>query len=172
MKLSIIFLGLSLLVTSCGSKEKTKQTVDHAQMEATSHSKLDDLIRGEMTAVETYDQVLGKIKDKKEKKQLKAFRDDHKNAVEKLTAKANTPVKDDARTSGAWGTFAEAWTGGAKLFGNKTAVRALKQGEEHGYREYEQLLNDEKVSEELKNTIRTELMPKQKEHITALEKLI
>ena len=40
--------------------------------------------------------------------------------------------EDNDTSSGAWGTFAKAVEGSAKLLGNKAAIRALKTGEEHG----------------------------------------
>jgi uncharacterized protein YbjQ (UPF0145 family) len=169
MKILMILLTLSVFTTSCGS---AKKTVDHMKTEVTSHSKLDDVIRGEKAAVETYTQVIGKVEKQEEKKILEKIRDDHKKAIERLQKYANAPVKEDSKTSGAWGTFAEAWTGGAKLFGDKAAVKALKQGEEHGIEEYNQLLNDEKVSADLKEIVRSELIPQQKQHIKTLESKI
>ncbi len=172
MKFLMALLTLTIFTTACGTKGTMKEKVDHAKMEMTSHSKLDDVIRGEMAAIETYSQVVGKVTDQKEKRQLETFRNDHQRALATLQKYANQPVKDDAKSSGAWGTFAQAWTGGAKVFGEKTAVRALKAGEEHGLNEYEELLKEEKVSDELKEVIRTQLVPKQKDHINALNKLI
>jgi uncharacterized protein (TIGR02284 family) len=172
MKSLMILLTLSLVTTACGTINPSKEKTDQAKMEAKSHSKLDDVIRGEMAAVETYSQVIDKVESREEKEELRAIRDNHKDAVTKLQRLSNRPVKDDATDSGAWGTFARAWTGGAKLFGEKSAVRALKRGEEHGIREYEKLLTDEKISNEIKEVVRSELLPKQREHISTLESKI
>ena len=41
-----------------------------------------------------------------------------------------------AEGSGAWGTFAKVVEGGAKVFGEKAAVAALEEGEDHGLADY------------------------------------
>lgn len=132
-------------------------------------SQLDDLIRGEMAAVKTYDTALTKVKDEKELAKLKKIREDHVTAVGKLKTFANRDVKEDTTTSGAWGAFASAYTGGAKLFGDKAALKALQQGEEHGITEYKEALEDENIRPELKQTIKTQFLPKQEEHIKTLK---
>jgi uncharacterized protein (TIGR02284 family) len=132
-------------------------------------TQLDDLIRGEMAAVKTYKTALEKVKDPKEVKKLKAIQEDHSNAVTKLKTFANKEVKEDTESAGPWGAFAKAYTGGAKLFGNETALKALKQGEEHGINEYQEALEDDSIKPELKQMIRTQFLPKQKEHINTLK---
>lgn len=132
-------------------------------------SQLDDLIRGEMAAVKTYDTALEKVKDPKEVEKLKMIRKDHVNAVEKLKTYATKDVKEDTTTSGAWGAFASAYTGGARLFGDETALKALTQGEEHGINEYKEALDDETIKPELKQMIKTQFLPKQQEHIKTLK---
>lgn len=131
-------------------------------------TQLDDLIRGEMAAVKTYDQVIEKTSDEKEREKLVSIRDDHKNAVEKLKGFANRDVKEDTTSAGAWGAFTKAWTGSAKLFGNKTALKALSQGEEHGISEYKEALEDDSIKPELKQMIKTQFIPKQEEHLKTI----
>lgn len=132
-------------------------------------SQLDDLIRGEMAAVKTYDQVLEKTTNSSEKKKLTSIRQDHAMAVTKLKSFADKEVREDTTTSGAWGTFTKAWVGSAKLFGNETALKALSQGEEHGVSEYKEALEDDNLKAELKRVIRTELLPKQEKHISTIK---
>jgi glutaredoxin-related protein len=132
-------------------------------------SQLDDLIRGEMSAVKTYDSALEKVKDQKELERLKVIREDHVAAVGKLKTFANKDVREDTKTAGAWGAFATAYTGGAKLFGNEAALKALRQGEEHGISEYKEALDDETIKPELKQMIRTQFLPKQEAHIKTLK---
>lgn len=131
-------------------------------------SQLDDLIRGEMAAVKAYDQVISKIKDEAEAKKLKMIKESHVTAIEKLKSYGSKDVQEDTKSAGAWGTFAKVYTGGASLLGDKTALKALKQGEEHGVREYKEALNDDSIKPELKEVIRTQFLPKQEEHIKTL----
>ena len=97
------------------------------------------------------------------------IRRDHENAVSKLKQYATDEVKEDTEGTGGWGAFTKAWTGGAKLFGNKTALRALSQGEEHGLKEYREALEDKNINTDLKTTIKTELLPKQEQHLKTIK---
>ena len=135
-------------------------------------TQLDDLIRGEMSAIKVYDQVLEKVTEPKEVDRLKSIRMDHKNAVATLKRYASEDVLEDAQTTGAWGTFTKAWTGTAKLMGNDAAVKALSQGEEHGVSEYKEALADKNTPADLKNLIKTNLLPKQQDHIQTLNTLL
>src|SRR5690606_24536526 len=122
----------------------------------------------EMAAVKTYDTALKKITDQNEKKKLTTIRQNHVNAVEKLKTFAGKDVREDTESSGAWGAFATAYTGGARLMGNEMGLKALTQGEEHGIKEYKEALDDAAIKPELKQMIRTQFLPKQEEHIKAL----
>ncbi len=135
-------------------------------------TQLDDLIRGEMTAIKTYSQVLEKVKDPAEMKQLTAIKQDHVNAVATLKRYATKDVLEDTTSTGPWGTFTEAFTGAAKMMGNTTAVKALTQGEEHGVTEYKEALADDNITPDLKKVIKATLLPKQEGHIKALKSFI
>ncbi len=163
MKAFITTLALAL---SVGAFADSKVSSAAKNMEPT---QLDDLIRGEMAAVKTYDTALEKVKDEKEMSKLKAIREDHVNAVAKLKTFADKDVADDTKTAGAWGAFATAYTGGAKLFGNDAALKALTQGEEHGINEYKEALADDTIKPELKQMIKTQFLPKQESHIKTLK---
>jgi len=129
------------------------------------------LLRGEISAIETYQQALGKFSGAPEEPLLSKILDDHqKNADalrEHLAEMGGVPDKE----SGAWGTFAAAVEAMAKLFGDATALEALKQGEEHGINEYEDALNNKDVMDEMKTTIRGTLLPRLQKHIASLETL-
>ena len=160
MKLLLITLMLIISGLSFGA----------SRIDSSKPSQMDDLIRGEMAAVKSYDMVLTKVKDEQELTKLKAIREDHVNAVTKLKSMAmNKDIKEDTKTAGPWGTFAEAWTGGAKLFGNAVALKALTQGEEHGVAEYKEALNDNNVTPEIKKMIKTHFLPKQEEHLKTIK---
>jgi predicted patatin/cPLA2 family phospholipase len=61
-----------------------------------------------MSAVKSYNQILGDITDQQEKLKLEKIKADHEMVVIKLKSDATKDVKEDAKTSGAWGTFAQA----------------------------------------------------------------
>jgi hypothetical protein len=129
------------------------------------------LLRGELSAVETYEQALEKFAGSPETHTLQAILADHEDSVfllrDHLTQMGATPDSD----SGPWGSFAKAVEGTAKLLGESAALQALKEGEQHGINEYEEALNDDEVMDEAKATIRGTLLPRLQSHLGALDAL-
>lgn len=131
--------------------------------------QINELIRGEISAVESFDTVINKVKDTTELNELTRIRQDHVKAVDMLKQFAEGDVTAETDTSGPWGTFTTAFAGGASLFGDKAAINALKIGEQHGLNEYKEALADEGVRAEVKQIIRTELIPSQERHLAVIE---
>jgi hypothetical protein len=134
-------------------------------------TQLDDLVRGELAAIKAYDAALADLKAGPEKTRLQAIRKDHDRAAAILSkyVRGNKELLEDTQSAGPWGTFATTWTKGAGLMGNRTAMKALRQGEEHGIDEYKEALEDSTITADLKKTIKAELLPNQKKHIEILE---
>jgi uncharacterized protein (TIGR02284 family) len=133
---------------------------------------LNALLEGEISAVETYQQALGKVGDDPEAEKLREIHQDHTDAVAKLRDHVVKHGGEPSEDSGAWGTFAKTIEGAAKLLGDATAVRALKQGEEKGLRDYDDALSDENLPQDCQTLIRDELRPRQRSHIETLDRLI
>lgn len=134
---------------------------------------LNKLLRGEISAVETYEQALEKIDEDPRAAQLRQIRDEHQAAVNHLRSHVQdhtTEQPDDG--SGWWGTWAKTVQGVAKLFGDKSSMKALKEGEEHGVKQYEDALEDENLSPDCKTLISTELLPQTRSHIQTLDRLM
>ncbi len=129
------------------------------------------LLRGELSAVETYRQAIDKFSNEGEVPLLVSIRRDHEASAERLTqniiAMGGTPDTD----SGAWGAFATAVQGAANLFGENSALASLKQGEEHGKRSYEDALSDDEVMPNCKSMIRDELLPRIDNHIEWVDQM-
>lgn len=137
--------------------------------------QVDELIRGELSAVRSIDAILGKINDQKEKGELYSIRQDHFVAVDKLSRFAREDVKKDLEVkeqAGPWGTFASAFTGGASFFGDKSALKALKTGEEYGLKEYQKVVNSSDVDQELKKVIQSDLLPTQEKHLQIINRYL
>lgn len=130
---------------------------------------VDELIRGEISAVESFDTIINKVKDVSEVNELSRIRQDHQKAVDVLKQFADAEVSGETDTSGPWGTFTTAFAGGASLFGDKAAINALKVGEQHGLNEYREALEDDGVRAEVKQIIRSELIPSQERHLAIIE---
>lgn len=135
------------------------------------NKNLDELIRGEIAAVKAYDVVLGKITDERERRELSALKEDHARAIQKLKQHSATEVMESSKSAGPWGTFVESFTGGASLFGDKAAMKALRVGEEHGVQEYQELLDSPDVSAEIKNIVGNDILPKQRQHVETVDQL-
>lgn len=56
------------------------------------------------------------------------------------------------------------------LFGDASSLKALKEGEEHGLKDYQEALND--VDTTTAQLIQNQLIPAQQRHINLLDQLI
>jgi uncharacterized protein (TIGR02284 family) len=136
---------------------------------------MNKLLRGELSAIETYQQALEKERaefgQETEFQQLSSILHDHQQAADRLKTEiartGGTPVDD----SGAWGTWSKIVMATAKLFGDKAALKALKEGEESGLKEYQEALQDPDTPSEVKTMINS-LLPKQQAHIQTLDELM
>lgn len=102
-----------------------------------SIDKLNDFLRGEISAVETYQMALDKLEPASTARDellvnLKSHQDRVMALQDAILAAGGTPAKG----SGPWGTFAKIVEGTAKVFGEKAAVAALEEGEDHGLKDY------------------------------------
>ena len=137
--------------------------------------ELNKCLRSELSAIETYQQALeksGSLYPKDPKlQQLSQILADHQQAASALRAliqqKGGTPSID----SGAWGTWSKTIMGAAKLLGDKTALRALSEGEESGMKEYQSIAERAGAPADVKS-VTSPLLAKQQEHIRQLENFI
>lgn len=133
---------------------------------------LGTLVRGELAAVETYKQALDKISTKESKGELQRIETDHEQALKVLREHMESRSAAAPVDSGLWGEWAKAVEGAASAFGDKAAIKALKEGEEHGVYSYERALGDEHMDAEIRRIISSQLLPKTKAHITVLDRLL
>lgn len=132
--------------------------------------EITELIRGEMSAVQSFDTVIDKIRSDKDRETLRSIRQDHVQAIETLKRYAASDFKASEVTtsSGPWGNFASAFAGGASFFGDKVAIKALKLGEEHGINEYRELLKNSSINPEVRRVVENELLPQQEKHLSTI----
>ncbi len=128
------------------------------------------LLRGELSAIETYTQAITKFGTSEGEGPLEGIRADHLASAESLRKLVGEYGEEASTSSGAWGTFATSVEGAATLLGKSPALLVLQQGEEHGISQYEEALRDEQLNEDVKNLIRNTLLPAQREHLVALER--
>jgi hypothetical protein len=125
-----------------------------------SLDKLDECLRGELSAVQTYDLALQNLEATEIAGALRQLRDSHNRRVTLIRDRIRSWGAVPSETSGAWGTFARLIQRGADLFGDKAAISALEEGEDHGLRLYLEDLDD--IDLETREFIRHELLPDQR----------
>lgn len=135
-------------------------------------STCNSLLRGERSAVETYDQSIEKHQGNPTLAiALTEIRNEHSEAVSILEQNVRSMGGDPDTTSGAWGVLTGTLQGAANLIGSTPALEGLQQGEQFGINGYEAALKDENVMPDCKELIETKLLPPTREHLVILEAL-
>ena len=133
---------------------------------------LNSLLRGELSATETYQQALAKLENQPGVEELRRIHVEHRETANTLRQHVHHHGGKPDQGSGAWGTWAKLVEGTAKLFGNTAALKALKEGEEHGVKEYESALKDDALPADCKSLIQTQFLPQTREHIATLDRVM
>ena len=133
---------------------------------------LNSLLRGELSAVEAYDQAISKVEDLHVLADLRKIREEHASAANLLREKVTRFGGDPSQCTGAWSSVIAAVGSTAKVIGPATALSALRQGEEHGINDYEGALKNDEVNHECKDAIQTKLLPQCRGHVEELNRLM
>ncbi len=129
------------------------------------------LLRGELSAVETYGKAIDKHPATPVTSELTRIQSEHRDSANRLSANIREMGGTPEADSGAWGAFANTVQSAANLFGAESAIEALQKGEEHGRNDYRDALESDDVMDSCKTMIRTELLPRVDNHIKVLERL-
>ncbi len=123
--------------------------------------QLNSFLRGELSAVETYGIALNKLK----------LDSPARSPARRLPPLAlgtgrgaalthrRSPEALPAVSSGPWGTVTSAIETGAMVLGEKSAIAALEQGEDHGLRDYREDLP--KLDDQARDLVAMRLLPEQ-----------
>jgi len=164
-----------------GGTSSSQRTGQGASMSAGGASDamdpddLNKLLRDELSAIETYRQALEK--NRKEYghdarfEQLAQMLRDHEEAASRLRGMIRQMGGTESNDSGAWGTWATTVMGTAKIFGESAALKALKEGEESGVKDYESVLQDHTPPPEVQNVFQS-ILSKEQEHVRQLDRLM
>ncbi len=133
---------------------------------------LNSLLRGEISATETYQQAMAKVHEEPDADELRQIHREHRAAANGLRQHIHGVGAQPDHGSGIWGTFVKALEGTATLLGNSVALHALKEGEIHGVREYRNALAADEVPEKCREYIRATLLPQTENHVRVLERLL
>lgn len=136
--------------------------------------QLDSLLRGEISATETYRMAIESVADETDHADdvslLRQLQEDHGRAAQSLRDRIQELGGEASDTSGPWGAWAKFTQGTANLFGDGASLKSLKEGEEHGLKDYRDALDD--LDPTSQTLIRNQLIPQQEHHINLLDKLL
>ena len=137
--------------------------------------ELNALLRGEISAAETYTMAISKVSQSDQSrdsdvKLLREIQAEHGRAAQSLRARVRDLGGTAVDSSGAWGAWAKTVEAAASLFGDKAALKALKEGEQHGLKQYEE--SSEEIDMTTAQLVSSELIPAQRLHIELLDRLI
>lgn len=121
--------------------------------------QLNSFLRGEISAVETYRQALDALKSSAHSTKLSECMQSHEQRVAILTEQIRKLGGVPAQSSGPWGAFAKVVEGGAAALGEKTAIAALEEGEDHGNRDYK--TDIQKLDGEARSIVEQQVLPLQ-----------
>lgn len=122
-------------------------------------TNLNSLLRGEISAVETYDQAIRHLKNESVD-DLIANRSCHSKRVDSLKSNIREHGGTPDATSGMWGSLAKVVEKGAALISAKSVIAALEEGEDRGLAQYRKPGDLDASSIQL---IQTVLLPRQLE---------
>jgi demethoxyubiquinone hydroxylase (CLK1/Coq7/Cat5 family) len=143
--------------------------LSHAPKDSHTVEQLNSFLRGELSAVETYQQALTKLNDFPHRVTLEECATSHLRRVAVLADEVRRRGGHPAQRSGAWGTFAKAIEGGSAALGAKLAIAALEEGEDHGRNDYDRDI--EKLDADARQLVAQRLMPEQIRTHGAMSKL-
>jgi uncharacterized protein (TIGR02284 family) len=138
--------------------------------------QLNSLLRGEISAAETYKMAIDKVNDAGSSSGvanaglLREIQEEHGRAAQGLRDRIRELGGEASDSSGAWGAWAKTVQGTMNLFGDASALKSLKEGEEHGLKDYQEAVDD--VDAATSQLISNQLIPGQQRHINLLDQLI
>jgi hypothetical protein len=136
--------------------------------------QLNGFLRGEISAAETYRMAIGNSENPETQPSnlglLREIQEEHDRAVNAVRDRICELGQEPSDSSGAWGVWAKMTQGTANLFGDVSGLKSLKEGEEHGLKDYQSGLSD--LDQTSADLVQNQLIPAQQKHIELLDQLI
>lgn len=142
------------------SQAKRGERMDTQKCSKETLETLNSLLRGELSAVETYEKALRALgANFNAKLELEICRGSHQLRVRRLREAISQLDGTPPLRSGAWGTFARFVAGGASLVSASLTLAALEEGEGHGLKKYRKGIP--KLDLRARQMVAVELLPAQ-----------
>ena len=121
--------------------------------------KLQDCLRGELSAIETYELALKNVTHVSVHHTLQEILVSHARRTDQLRDKLRRMGAEPPKSSGVWGAFAKVVQAGADLLGERAAITALEEGEDRMLKVY--TTNLDECDATTRRFIETDLLPAQ-----------
>lgn len=121
-------------------------------------AQLNELLRGEIAAVETYKIAIDRMRSYADLGDLQANLTSHEIRVGKLQNRVRDFGGEVSEGSGAWGAFAKLVEGSAAMLSDSAAIGALEEGEDRGLKQYREATT---LDPAVKQLVDIELLPAQ-----------
>jgi uncharacterized protein (TIGR02284 family) len=137
--------------------------------------QLNSFLRGEISAAETYRMAIEKVSANALATEasvglLRQTQAEHGRAAQSLRDRIRELGGEPEDSSGAWGVWAKFTEGVANFLGDTVSLKALKEGEEHGLRDYVAGISQIDISSA--DLVQNQLIPAQQRHIDLLDQLL
>jgi len=153
-----------------GDRMKNANTEDTGE----AVRQLNSFLRGEISAAETYRMAIDKVASSDRASQavglISDIQEEHGRAAQSLRNRIRELGGEPSDSSGAWGAWAKTVAGVANIFGDGASLKALKEGEEHGLKDYQEGLDD--IDATSADLVQNQFIPAQQKHISLLNGLI
>lgn len=125
-----------------------------------SVTKLQECLRSELSAVETYELALKSVNHVGLHRTLQEILVSHSRRITQLQEKIGGLGGDPSINSGVWGAFAKVFQVGADILGDRLAIAALEEGEDRSLELYSGDLMG--CDPKTRKVIEAELLPEQR----------
>ncbi|MDP1665158.1 MAG: DUF2383 domain-containing protein [Methylobacter sp.] len=136
---------------------------------------LNKLLKDELAATETYQQVLNEFRENTEPgeaKYLMLIYKAHKDVVSRLQAQICQLGGTPRDISAAWITWTTIVLKGANLLGKRAILKTLQKEEQRGAEKYKQALHDIELPSYVRSLIEWKLLYAQQSHLRTLNQLL
>lgn len=126
------------------------------------------LLKGEVSAVETYDKAIRLFEGRPNVNVLDNLKDRHLRTLEQLSENIRSAGGEPTTESGGWGLLANSIQSAANLLGKGSAIESLLRGEKLGKQLYDEALQNDQLLPESRDLISYTLLPRIVENIVIL----
>lgn len=141
--------------------------VGTAGREPRAMQQLNKVLRGELSAVEAYNQIIEKFANDPQVQKLSEIKTEHEDSIRILRVMVAQEGALPADEPGFWGKVVANILAAGRLFGDVATLKMLRQGEEFGLHQYKALLKENLSSNDL-SIIQNKFIPRQEHHIRTL----